>query len=97
MDKETIQQVFEPFFTTKFQGRGLGMAAAYGIVINHDGRITVNSQLDKKTFVRVWLPAFFEIEEKAMKKQTTRPNRTAGTIPERRQQKLAVVTGRAAF
>jgi signal transduction histidine kinase len=58
MDDATKKRVFEPFFTTKFQGRGLGMAAAYGIVKNHDGWIFVDSELGVGTTVRICLPAF---------------------------------------
>lgn len=64
-EEETRRKVFEPFFTTKFQGRGLGMAAAYGIVSNHGGKITVESQLDMGTNVKVRLPAPLENEAKA--------------------------------
>jgi signal transduction histidine kinase len=58
MDDETRRRVFEPFFTTHFPGRGLGMAAVYGIVKNHDGWIVIDSQVDQGTSVCIYLPAF---------------------------------------
>jgi signal transduction histidine kinase len=56
MSEETRSRVFEPFFTTKFLGRGLGMAAVYGIVRNHHGMVTVDSKLGQGTVVRIYLP-----------------------------------------
>jgi len=57
MGEETKDGIFEPFFTTKFQGRGMAMAAVYGIIKSHDGAITVDSEPDKGTVVRIYLPA----------------------------------------
>jgi two-component system, cell cycle sensor histidine kinase and response regulator CckA len=56
MDEEIRSKIFEPFFTTKFQGRGLGMAAAYGIIKNHRGYIYVDSAPGKGTTVRIYMP-----------------------------------------
>jgi nitrogen-specific signal transduction histidine kinase len=78
MDEETGSRIFEPFFTTKFQGRGLGMAAAYGVIRNHDGWITVDSEPERGTTVRIHLPASEEAAEIAPKERSS-PKQRFGT------------------
>jgi len=79
MDEETRKGIFEPFFTTKFQGRGMGMAAVYGIVKNHDGWIYVDSELGKGTTVQIYLPVS-EITVEEPKKAEVEVVRGSGTI-----------------
>ena len=79
MDEETRDGIFEPFFSTKFQGRGMGMAAVHGIVRNHDGWISVDSELGRGTKVQIYLPAI-EVEVEKPKKADDTVTTGSGTI-----------------
>jgi len=56
MTEESRKQAFNPFYSTKFLGRGMGLAAAFGAVKRHKGRIELKSQCNIGTTCQIWLP-----------------------------------------
>lgn len=57
IQREDLNKIFEPFFSTKGQkGTGLGLSVIWGIIDNHDGTITVQSEVGKGTEFRIRIP-----------------------------------------
>ncbi|MCK9377331.1 MAG: ATP-binding protein [Syntrophobacterales bacterium] len=56
--KEILPNIFDPFFTTKStKGTGLGLSVSYGIIQQHHGEITVESEEGQGTTFTIKLPA----------------------------------------
>jgi two-component system NtrC family sensor kinase len=57
INKEYLPHVFDPFFSTKgTKGTGLGLSVSYGIIRQHNGDITVESEEGKGTSFIIKLP-----------------------------------------
>jgi signal transduction histidine kinase/CheY-like chemotaxis protein len=57
---EARERLFEPFFSTKAPGRGMGLAAAAGIVRTHRGWLGVDSTSERGTRFGIVLPVAHE-------------------------------------
>lgn len=58
IQEDILDKIFEPFYTSKHadKGTGLGLSIVYGIVMQHNGYITVNSRLGSGSTFNIYLP-----------------------------------------
>lgn len=76
-----IDRIFDPYFTTKSkkEGTGMGLSIVHGIVKDHAGAISVESEIGKGTTFEIYLPVFTQ-EKPAEQEAVPTIHRGSGNI-----------------
>lgn len=53
--EDHLAKIFDPYFTSKANGMGLGLAATQNIISTHNGKIDIETQVDKGTIFTIQL------------------------------------------
>jgi signal transduction histidine kinase len=77
LTREEADRIFTPYYTTKQHGTGLGLAIVQAIVADHNGRITVESEMGVGTAFHLELPV----------KPPHHPNQTAPFVAAQEDEK----------
>ncbi len=78
IEEKVLPRIFEPFFTTKEKGKGTGMGLAmvYGIVKNHNGYISVETDTSPENHGTTFSVYFPAVEKREIEKNEYNGNIT---------------------
>ncbi len=82
IDGKIKEKIFEPFFTTKETGKGtgLGLSIVYGIIKQHNGYVSMQSEPGKGTIFKLYLPLIEGTGKPVDNRQAPRPRGGTETI-----------------
>ncbi|MEW5900188.1 MAG: ATP-binding protein, partial [Acidobacteriota bacterium] len=74
IQKQHLPHIFDPFFTTKGigKGTGLGLSISYAIIKEHEGHISVESEVGRGAVFTIFIPADLEAKKLGQKQASAR-------------------------